>query len=486
MTTTTPPPALLPAAETPRTPTWWRNRLGKALLRRNTRSGQNLDYYHARYEHTTVEPRYRDAYRLLLEEAKSPWAQLVIDAITKRLKVHGIRTGTAGENEALWDTIQASHLDADQRLIYADAMITGYGYVSVWPTKPKEPNLAVESSFQVITEGAPGNRRAREAALKLWVDDITSTLRATLYLPDEIHRWHTTKPDPLTVDAFAELTWIGEDPEENPIGVVPIVPFQNRRDAFGEGHSEIRPLIPTLRRIDRLVLDKLLTAETAAFRQKWATGLSIPRDPETGNTTEPFSVALDKLWISDSADTTFGSFEATQLEPYIAAIEQEIAHLAAISRVPAHYLMQQNLVNPPSAESMLSAEAGLVAKVIDRQDTFGEAWEQVAVLAQAITGQGSTGRLEIQWKDPARKAESQIADTAIKLKEVGVPQEALWERVGASPVDIRRWRGQKAIEIFNQAITAPDGSVQAVTVAAQALATQEAAAAAEKAKTGEA
>jgi hypothetical protein len=229
--------------------------------------------------------------------------------------------------------------------------------------------------------------------------------------------------------------------------VVPVVPFENRATILGGGVSELEDCIPVLRRIDKLTLDKLMTSEFGSFRQKWATGLDVPVDPETGQHVEPFKAAVDRLWVSKDDQTRFGTFDASELGPYLQAIDAEIASLAAISRVPAHYLMQANLANPPSAESLIAAESGLVAKVQERQRRFGEAWERTLRLAIALdtnTAAAEVGELEVTWQDAEMRNPAQVADAAVKLQSIGVPERALWAYVGATPQQIDAWALEQA------------------------------------------
>jgi Phage portal protein, SPP1 Gp6-like len=110
--------------------------------------------------------------------------------------------------------------------------------------------------------------------------------------------------------------------------------------------------------------------------------------------------------------------------------------------VPAHYLIQTSLANPPSAESLIAGESGLVAKVQERQRRFGESWELTLKLASALVSQSSVEpapRLEVVWKDAEMRNPAQVADAAVKLSTVGVPQEAIWQYVGASPQQIAAW-----------------------------------------------
>jgi hypothetical protein len=221
------------------------------------------------------------------------------------------------------------------------------------------------------------------------------------------------------------------------------VAFENRATILGGGVSELEDCIPLLQRIDRLTLDMLLASEYSSFRQKWATGLEVPKDPETGKPVEPFKAAVDRLWISENPDSRFGTFEASDIGQYLSAIDAQIAALAAISRVPAHYLLQQNLANPPSAESLVAAESGLVAKVRERQRRFGEAWERALALALDATG-ADPGVMEVVWQDAEMRNPAQVADAAVKLQTVGVPQRAVWEYLGATPQQLNEWALESA------------------------------------------
>ena len=401
-----------------------------------------------------VSARYRPAYRLLLELSRTPWARLVVDAISERLHVQGFETRDRADEAEAWALFLASSLDADEWLVYTEALITGSGYVSVSASDVEggPAVIAPESAFEVTHEPAPGNRRRVAQAVKVYPLDWSGLgFACELYRPEATYRWLTeVTGQPLDAEKFPiddvaraeSIRWEPDDPFEtpNPLGVVPVIPFENRATILGGGFSELEDCVPILRRIDKLTLDKLMTSEFASFRQRWATGLEVPRDPETGNPVEPYTAAVTKLWVSDNPDTRFGTFEASDLDPYLQAIDADIAALAAISRVPAHYLIQTSLANPPSAESLIAGESGLVAKVRERQRRFGEAWERALALALAIErGSADVPALAVIWADAEMRNPAQVADAAVKLQTIGVPQEALWRYIGATPTEVAEW-----------------------------------------------
>jgi Phage portal protein, SPP1 Gp6-like len=418
-------------------------------------------WYHGEQEYPVVKSKYRDAYRLLIELAPTPWARLVVDTIAERLHVQGFRTGAAATDAEAWRLFKASSMDADERLVYTEALVTGTGYVSV----SDGGVIAPESVFEVTHEPAAGNRRQVAAAVKVYpLDWALRDWALELYRPDATYRWTATVTEPLEPggfpldgDARKPPEWEPADPfvSANPLGVVPIVPFENRATILGGGVSELEDCIPLLRRIDKLSLDLLLTSDVAAFRQKWATGLEVPTDPETGKKVEPWKAAVDRVWVSEKPDAKFGTFEASDLNQYLKALDAQIAALAAISRVPAHYLMQSNLANPPTAESLVASESGLVAKVRERQRRFGEGWERAESLAFELGGAEPPDPLEVIWQDAEMRNPAQVADAATKLQTIGVPQRALWEYVGATPQQLAEWTLESAAAELVAIATAP-------------------------------
>jgi Phage portal protein, SPP1 Gp6-like len=456
-----------------------RDRLLRLLAAQRRHALWLFDWYHGRQPDPVVPGRYREGYKLLLELARTPWARLVVDTIAERLHVQGFRSpeGVQSEEQA-WRLFEASALNADEWLVYTEALITGAGYLSVSSADQEVARITPESVFEVTHEPEPGDRRAVAAALKLYPLDWEGRgWQVELYRPEATFRWLTELPAtsssrlephqaPIDLDERqrAEIQWEEAEPftVPNPLLAVPVVPFENRATIIGGGVSELEDCIPILRRIDKLILDKMLAAEFASFRQKWATGLEVPEDPETGQKVEPFKAAVDRLWVNTSADGRFGTFEASDLGQYLTAIDSEIAALAAISRVPAHYLLQQNLANPPSAESLVAAESGLVAKVRERQRRFGESWERSLRLAFALEeGRVADGpSLEVVWADAEMRNPAQVADAAVKLQTIGVPQRALWEYVGATPQQLTEWTVEAAAEELAAppAVTGPPGS----------------------------
>jgi hypothetical protein len=446
-----------------------RDRLLARLAEQRDRVSGLWAWYRGRQELPDVPAKYQSAYRLFLEESATPWARLVVDAIAERLRVQGFRAAenheAAGE---AWRTFTRSRLNADQRLIYTEALIGGTGYVSVGAAAPGgEVFIVPESAFEVTHEPNLSDRAAVAGALKMYPLEWGQSVWVTeLYRPEGTYRWiaQLQKPprkagafpiDELTTSRRLEWEPVGEaTPNEH--GIVPVIPFENRVNVLTGGQSEIEDCVPILRRIDRLTLDMLVTSHFGSFRQKWATGLVVPRDPDTGQPVEPYQAAVSRLWVNERPDGRFGTFEASPPDGHLAAIDSQIASLAAISRVPAHYLMQRNLANPPSAESLVASESGLASKVEDRQAQYGEAWEQAVTLQALMSGRPvDIEEVEVDWVNAERRNPAQTVDAAVKLQAVGVPQPAIWAYVGFTPQQVEEFTRESAAQLLLAAATAP-------------------------------
>ena len=221
-----------------------RDRLLDKLAVQRTHAATLWGWYHGEQAYPVVPGRYREAYRLLIELSRTPWARLVVDTIAERLHVMGFRSGAPQTDAEAWRLFKGSSMDADERLVYTEALVTGLGYLSV----SGEGTIAPESTFEVTHEPAPGNRRQVAAAIKVYpLEPTLKEWAAELYRPDATYRWTTALTEPLEAGGFVldgearrPPEWKDDGIAENALGVVPVVPFENRATILGGGVSSSR------------------------------------------------------------------------------------------------------------------------------------------------------------------------------------------------------------------------------------------------------
>jgi hypothetical protein len=379
--------------------------------------------------------QFREVFGSLFSSFADNWCDLVVDAAAERLRVEGFRFGDEPADDAAWEIWQRNGLDAESDMAHVDAIKLGCVYALVGPDDAGKAAIQVEAADKAVVAIDPARGRHRLAGLRSWVDEW-GVQHCIVYLPDSI-TWYTK--------ASANAPWQEELPTTaNPLGVVPLIPLPNAPTLTDRlGRSDILRVIPLQNAVNKLCGDMIVASEFAAYPQRWATGIDIPTNPDTGEKmTAQFLGGADRVWTVPAADAKFGNFNVSDLGIYVRAVEMLIQHVAAQTRTPPHYLLGQSGAFP-SGESLKATETGLVAKVRRKMLSFGEGWEEAMRLAFTIEGERDKAAMvdaEVIWGNPESRMIGQTVDAAVKLQSLGVPRPALWEFTGASPQQIARWK----------------------------------------------
>jgi hypothetical protein len=437
-------------------------------------AGQKLDfqavrarrfqwYYDAEMEIIALlDTQERQTFRKLLRESAANWCELVVNAVAERLQVTGFRFAGAGASDLAWQIWQASRMDADSRLVQTDALVTGQSFVLVQPDddgdNPTGVCITAESPFEATVLYAPGDRRKRIAGYKRfggdpqtywwpsWIGEPSYGLTEVLITPDVIATWLPGGGSQ------------GPVVEANPSGLVGMIELVPQPRTWGPPRSELNSAVSIQDRINTLIFNRLVAADYGSFRQIWATGVKIARQVMTGTDPDgsptqsttyisPYDIGANRLLANENPAAKFGSFPESTLAGYLAAVDQDIRQLAAITQTPPHYLVgsMANL----AADAIKAAEAGLVAKVEQRASFIGEGWEEVLRTAFAVLGHSAADDVEAEvlWRDFEVRSEGQLVDALMKMRTLGVPIEVLWRKWGASPQEIDQWRQLRVAEL---------------------------------------
>lgn len=404
------------------------------------------------------------------------WPRLVVGAVEERLDVEGFRTGPDAPADAdLWRIWQANNLDESSQQAHAESLVHGRSFAIVWAGPDKAtPRISVESAKQVALLRAPGTGTTL-AALKRFVD-ADGYARATLYLPDAIHRYKSKDRAPTPVDQPAYFDpshvppaggWVAVEELPNPLGVVPVVGLVNRARLLApDGESELADITPLADAINKLATDLMVSAEYHAQPRRWATGFQIAMidDPDNPGEEIPdpeiFSQAKGRTWLAEDAATKFGQFDEAQLDGFLNSIRTFTHAIASLSGLPPHYIaLTAADANPASADAIRSAEASLVSKARRKMRAFGGAWEDVmrlAILVRDGSLPDAMARVETVWKDPETRTVAQAADAQVKLVTAGIlPADAALEALGYSPTAIERIREMRRREALDTATLDP-------------------------------
>jgi hypothetical protein len=431
-------------ASEPGSPGFWLIRLGARLDDDQARMAKLDAYFSGNHPLPEGHRRHRNMFRQLQKHARANYVGLVVEAVRERLHIEGFRAGgdNAEDDKTAWRRWQAASLDADSGLVHLDALIFGRGYVIVGenPDDPTSPLITPEDPRFVIHEPDPVLRRKVRAALKTWTDDVEKLRHAVVYLPDGVH-YFVAK---ASSQGWRSSTWEVDTSEgsdgfaPNPFDEVPVIPFMNRPRNGTFGLGEFEDTIDIQDRINNTILDRLVIAKMQAYRQRWAKGITLTDENGSPVQLDP---GADLLWAVEDENAAFGDFQQADLSGILKAAEADVRDLAAIARTPAHYLLA-TMVNI-SADALLAAEIGLVAKAQERQRQFGESWEQVMRLAALAAGDAPQVDGEVVWKDPQTRTVAELYDAASKAQAAGMPWRSRMELLGKTPQEIDRMEAER-------------------------------------------
>jgi hypothetical protein len=443
-----------------RTPGSWLEvldrRIDERWLRRLTGLGVCDAYYEGDHRLTFATAKFREAFGHLFSAIADNWMQLVVEAKAERLEVQGFRFGREpSADQAAWDIWQANGLDAEHKLVHNEAIKLGEAYWLVEPGQGDDPpRITSEHPSQTIVAHAPGDHRRRLAALKKWVDE-DGYAYANVYLPDGVAKYRSS--DKARAGRRVQWQRRTDDPGgAHDLGEVPVIALRNNPSMLRGGRSDLLVVLPIQDALNKLLSDMLIGSEYQAFPQRVLLGVEVPKDPITGQPipSAQLQASQSRLWAFESDTAKVAEFKAADLDNYVNARQHLVRGLTAKTRTPPHYVLGE-IVNA-SGDALLAAETGLVAKATAEMPHFGEAHEdtmRLAFRAMGDTQRASVIDSETIWKNPQYRSEAQAVDAAVKLKELNLPDEMLWERIGMSPQEIAR---AKTLQLTDDLFTRAD------------------------------
>ena len=410
-------------------------------------------YYRGDHNLSFASEKFQNTFGSLFREFAMNLCPAICDAVKDKLKISefSVDAGLGDVAAAARRIWQCNRMDQRSGEIHKEALKNGDAYAIVWPNDKgaptiypnKAPNIAV-----IYDEESPGKLLW---AAKFWRTADKHT-RLNLFYPDRIEKYITAKksesilPEAQEFVPFVQSSRFSvssADAEEhakawtlnNPYGIVPVFHFANNADIGMPGQSELEAAIPVQDGLNKSVLDMLVAMEFSAYRQRWAAGIEIALDKE-GKTIPPFKAGIDQIWISENPNARFGDFDAANLEQFLKVKDSFRIDIASVTGTPLHYLMP-HMKGQPSGESLKKAETRFLAKVRDRQQSFGQTWADIMAFALMIEGRGKDIRLHTNWEDPSPMSDREVLENILLKKDIGISTEQALSEAGYGDVDVK-------------------------------------------------
>jgi len=437
----------------PGSPDWWLMRLIHRLMARQARFDILEAYVSGNHPLPEGDARYIKTLKEMQRRSRTNYVGLITKTPVERMTIRGFRFG---ENEADEDARKiwsANNMDYQAPVSHMTAATFGVSYIMVAPPEPGgtlwstgQPIVTVEDPRTTITESDPINPMRTRAGLRMYVDDILGKVVCWLYLPSGFYQYVGPAVDDISSLDIPSLTQkllaapqAGGlqlmDTKPNKLGVVPIVQADWIPTLNETGFAEAEDVLDIQDRINSQILERTIISKMQAYKQRYVSGIKVAQNKD-GSKKAPFDPGADMLWVSDNPDAKFGQFEQVDFTQLLEAIRDDVGDMAAITKTPAHYLM--NRMSNVSGDTLTQAEAGLVSKTKQRMIAMGWAWERVMRLCFAYLQNQKAFELDVEviWDDPELHSRAEIADAFGKEVAGGLPIAIAAERMGLAPDQI--------------------------------------------------
>lgn len=405
------------------------------------------DYYEGHHDLLFATEKFRNAFGHLFRAFADNLCPAVVDAPADRMKVRGFDGKFAPQATKFW---QERKMPTASGQLFHETFKLGDGYLVVWPNSKGKATLWPQVPQQCSVEYDPDEMDRVIRGGKVWMVESgrwKHHWRVTLYYEDRIERFITNNKFPYGTPTKPSAFRAYSDDDAgslipNTWGVNPMFHFANNNSVGQNGRSVLKDVIPLQNALNKSVCDMLVAMEFVAMPQRWATGLQVEVDPQTGKPTNPpFVPGVDRVWTA-GGDVKFGEFAQAQLEPFLTIQDNLRTEIARVSGAPLHVLMLGGNAEPPSGESQRTAEARIIKMVEDRQLPWGDRLLEGVLLGLRMENEVSDTAtnldLNIIWGGAQPNNPLFDAETALVKKNVGVSRKQSLRELGYSEPQVEQ------------------------------------------------
>ncbi len=418
----------------------------KQLRKKQEEYKKSCSYYDGDHDLAFASEKFKNAFGELFREFALNLCPAVVDALRDKLKItkFTVEEGSEKIADEAWKIWQQNRMGRRAGEIHKEAIKTGDAYAIAWVDGQNRVTIYPQkgaSCTVVYDEETPGKI---VLAGKYWTA-LDKKIRLNLYYPDRTEKYiseYDAGYGLYNSAGFQPYTAEGSEIVENPHGIVPVFHFPNNADIGDFGISELKDAVPVQDGLNKSVLDMLVAMEYVSFPQRFATGIEIDYD-EKGEPIPPFKVGIDKLVYTENPDAKFGSFESADLEQFLKVKADFRIDMACVTGTPLYYFMLTS-GEVPSGEALKKSETRFIQKIADRQEAFGDVWEDVMQFALGMENKKSDTRLITAWDDPAPISEKEELENIASKKDLGISEEQALKEAGYGEADIERMKEEKA------------------------------------------
>jgi len=403
-------------------PEEWLPILAKRLDARRPRIDLLRSYVNGDAPLPEAGPNIRASWSAFQKKARTNFADLAVSALAERMIPNGITVGTApGDDDRAREVWRENRMDVAFADTLRDMLTVSIGYMVVGRDSFGRPVVTSEKPEYMYAATDPLRPWVARAGIKVWRDEDLETDYAYVWAVEPGLRQKFERPmwsgRPKKLVAKASGNWVPVGDAE-PFTGEPITVFENY-DSAGEFeyHTDI------LDRINKGMLDRLVTSAYQAFRQRAIEG-GLPKvDPETQEPIDYaaiFAPAPGALWDLPADTKIWESQESAQsIMAMLQAEKDDIRDFSAVTRTPMSMLVPDG--QNQSAEGSEFAKEGLVMKARDRIGRVKPPLASVLTNALRVVEPDFSDTVDVSFADPTHASTAERYDAAVKAQTAGVP-----------------------------------------------------------------
>lgn len=401
--------------------------------------------------------------------------RIVTTALADELNVVGFETdeatdenGVRKQAEWFWDVWNKNKMDAMQYDVHEKALSESEAFVILdWDAESGYPVMVLHERYtdirvnawegtwsglsSAIAEKLTGTGQGvwmiyenddpyqkPVAAVQQWSEtmeaengNIDSRLRRTIYYPDRIERFAYGRNDEWEELENSPQRWTTKD--GSPLGL-PVIHFKNRG---------LRPeawyVIPPQDAVNKTWVDILGAADLAGYPLYVLLGLypTVDGKPPAPDGSNVWSVGPAQMLGNagvKAGDASVTKYEGSDPTPLMSTLKDQIMFIAQLSGTPASRFITTAQI--ASDKTLKEQERELRKRALNRKILFGDAWEDVMIMARRIANAFGDAGLDENVTVETVWASIVTIDELKDQQSLGVPLESLWIALGKSPEQI--------------------------------------------------
>ena len=418
----------------------------KELVAKQPRHAKLWQYYDGNHPLEYSTDRLARVFKKLNIKFIQNWCAVVVDSVLERLNLLSMGIADSDEGTALLKNLwEKTELDLDEEDVHRAALVAGEAVVIVWKDADEKVQAYYNNPALVHIRYDPENPRTKLWAAKWWAD-TADYWRLNMYYPDRLEYYRATKKGvPESAESFQPMD---HSPQTNPTRVIPVFHFRRERRRC---ISELTNVLPIQITINKLLADMMVSAEFAAYAQRW---IISSTEQDLSQTLKNIPGVIWKIppGDDDTQPASVGQLAATPLKNFLDAIAEQVAAISSISRTPHHYFFGKGAV--PSGEALIALESPLNKKCRTYIKNFTSTWRRVAAFLMQLSGTVvPLETVQVGYDDP----ETVQPKTEASIRQINVnaemPLVTVLRQQGWSQAELDQLAKDKADEEMRKANT---------------------------------